>query len=72
MLYEVLAISEEIELERLASCNFVDLVLDEEVDQRDKSAKEGACKEFAVLDCFCIIWAQCQTSKRPREGCDNV
>lgn len=56
----------------LTSRNFVNLMLNEEVDERDQSAKEKTGKNFAVLNCLWIGWAKRKTPESPGQCCDEI
>ena len=50
----------------------MDLVLDEEIDQRHQSSKEKARQPLAPLDCGGIRRAQSNAAGRPWQGANNV
>ena len=50
----------------LTSSNLMDLMLDEEVDHRDESTKESACKVFPISHGFGVGKAQGKTAQCPR------
>jgi hypothetical protein len=52
--------------------HLVDLVLDEEVDQRHKGSEEGATEELAVVDGLGIVGAQGDAADGPGQSCDQV
>lgn len=53
--------------------DFVNLVLDEEVNQGDKSSEKGAAKDLSVVDSLWVdFWAQGNASNGPWEGSDEV
>ena len=56
----------------LTSCDFVNLVLNEEVDQRNQSTEESTRKILSVFDSLPVVRAQCQTTQCPRERRNNV
>lgn len=53
---------------RLTSCDAVNLVLDKEINQGNKSAKEGAAQIFPVFDSLCVWRAEGETAGCPRNG----
>lgn len=55
---------------RLTSRDAVHLVLNEEVDQGQKSAEKSAGKILSQLDGPWVWGAQGETSKGPGDGCD--
>lgn len=57
---------------QLASSNTMHLVLNEEVNQRHQSRKEGASEELAELQGCWVSWAQSQGTDRPRQRCYQV
>lgn len=57
---------------KLTSRNSVHLVLDEEVDQRNKCPKEGTSQVFPQRDGAWVGRAEGDAAGRPRQGCDNV
>ena len=56
----------------LTSSNFVDFVLDKEVDQRHQRPKEATRKNLPPSDSLWILRAQGQAPKGPWERCDKV
>lgn len=48
------------------------LVLYEEVNQRDQSSEEGACKYLAVLDCLWVWRAEHEAAGSPGDGRDQI
>lgn len=68
----IFTISELYEEEKLTTSNAVDLVLNKEVDEGDKSAKESTSKVLAVLDSGWVRRAKGNTASCPRESGDDV
>jgi len=51
------------------SCNFVDLMLDKEVNQGDEGPKKGSRKNFTIFNGSGIVWAQSYTTDSPWKRC---
>lgn len=68
----IFTISELYGEKKLTTSNAVDLVLNKEVDERDKSAKESTSKVLAVLDRGWVRWAKGNAASCPRESGDDV
>lgn len=48
---------QEFEFMNLTACNLMDLVLDEEVNERYKSTKKGPRKIFPIFNSLAVAWA---------------
>lgn len=49
----------------LASCDPVDLVLDEKVDQWDQGPKESASKILSISNCSALVRTESETARSP-------
>lgn len=47
--------------------DLVDLMLNEEVDQRHQSTEECPSEDFSIFDSSWITWAECKTAQGPRK-----
>ena len=54
------------------SSDLMDLMLDEEIDQRHESPEEQATQYLSVFYSLWIGWTQCQASQGPRYGKNQV
>ena len=56
----------------LTSRYAMDLVLNEEVDQRHQHSEERPSKDLSIFDSDRILRTQHQTANSPRESCNQV